>query len=42
VLAIVAQGATRTEALEQAYANAEKISFDGRQRRTDIAKMHFE
>ena len=42
VLAVVAQGTTRTAARDQAYANAEKISFDGRQRRTDIAKMHFE
>ena len=42
VLAVVAQGETRTEAREKAYLNAEKISFAGRQRRTDIAKLHFE
>ncbi len=42
VLAVVAQGTTRTEARDQAYASAEQINFDGRQRRTDIAKMHFE
>ena len=42
VLAVVAQGTTRVEARDLAYANAEKISFDGRQRRTDIARMHFE
>jgi phosphoribosylamine--glycine ligase len=41
VLAVVAQGATREEARDKAYADAEKISFEGRQRRTDIAKMHF-
>ncbi|MBX7206775.1 MAG: phosphoribosylamine--glycine ligase [Verrucomicrobiaceae bacterium] len=42
VLAIVAQAASRDAAREAAYANAEKISFDGRQRRTDIARLHFE
>ena len=42
VLAVVAQGGTREEARAKAYADAEKIAFDGRQRRTDIAKMHFE
>jgi phosphoribosylamine--glycine ligase len=42
VLAVVAQGTTRNAARDLAYANAEKISFDGRQRRTDIAKLHFE
>ena len=42
VLAVVAQGATRVEAREKAYLNAEKITCDGRQRRTDIARMHFE
>jgi phosphoribosylamine--glycine ligase len=42
VLAVVAQGTTRNEARDLAYANAGKISFDGRQSRTDIAKMHFE
>lgn len=42
VLAVVAQGSTRKAARFAAYANAELISFDGRQRRTDIAKLHFE
>lgn len=42
VLAVVAQGHTREEAREKAYADAGKITFDGRQHRTDIAKMHFE
>jgi phosphoribosylamine--glycine ligase len=42
VLAVVAQAATRAEAREQANAAAAKISFDGLQRRSDIAVMHFE
>ena len=42
VLAVVAQGATRTEARDKAYAESNKISFDGLQRRSDIGKMHFE
>ena len=42
VLAIVAQGKTRVEAREAAYREADKITFDGRQNRTDIGKMHFE
>ena len=42
VLAVVAQGTTRTEAREKAYAGAGKVTFDGQQSRTDIAKMHFE
>ena len=42
VLAVVAQGATRNEARDVAYQNAGKISFDGQESRTDIAKMHFE
>lgn len=42
VLAVVAQGTTRNEARDQAYAGAAKITFDGQQSRTDIAKMHFE
>lgn len=42
VLAVVAQGATRVEAREKAYAESSKISFDGLQRRSDIGKMHFE
>lgn len=42
VLAVVAQGGTREEARAKAYESAEAITFDGRQRRTDIAKLHFE
>ena len=42
VLAVVAQGQTREEACAAAYAAADQISFDGRQSRTDIAKLHFE
>jgi phosphoribosylamine--glycine ligase len=42
VLAVVAQGGTRDEARAKAYADVEKIHFEGRQRRTDIAKLHFE
>ena len=41
VLAVVAQGATREEALERAYAEAAKVTFDGAQRRTDIGRLHF-
>ena len=42
VLAVVSQGATREEARDRAYAATDAISFDGRQRRNDIARMHFE
>ncbi|WP_395716076.1 phosphoribosylamine--glycine ligase [Prosthecobacter sp.] len=42
VLAVVAQGATRVEAREKAYAESVKVTFDGLQRRSDIGKMHFE
>jgi phosphoribosylamine---glycine ligase len=42
VLAIVAQAATRAEARNKANAAAAQISFDGMQRRSDIAVMHFE
>lgn len=42
VLAVVANGATRQDARAKAYAAAEGITFDGRQRRTDIGKLHFE
>jgi phosphoribosylamine--glycine ligase len=42
VLAVVAQHSTRGEARAKAYHAAEAIQFDGRQRRTDIAKLHFE
>ncbi|MEZ5388192.1 MAG: phosphoribosylamine--glycine ligase [Prosthecobacter sp.] len=42
VLAVVAQGVTRVEAREKAYAESAKITFDGLQRRSDIGKLHFE
>ncbi len=42
VLAIVAQGATRVEARDKAYAESAKVSFDGMQSRSDVGKMHFE
>ena len=42
VLAVVAQGTTRVEAREKAYAESTKITFDGLQRRSDVGKMHFE
>ena len=42
VLAVVAQGTTREEARGNAYHTAEGITFAGRQRRSDIAKLHFE
>ncbi len=42
VFAIVAQGATRVEARDKAYAESTKVTFDGMQRRTDIGQMHFE
>ncbi|MBP7950340.1 MAG: phosphoribosylamine--glycine ligase [Verrucomicrobiales bacterium] len=41
VLAVVAQGTTRQAARDKAYAAAEKLSFAGCQRRTDIATLHF-
>ena len=37
VLAVTALGAGPGEARERAYAAAERIEFDGRQMRTDIA-----
>jgi phosphoribosylamine--glycine ligase len=42
VLAIVAQGTTRSEARDKAYAESTKVTFDGLQRRSDIGQMHFE
>ncbi len=42
VLAVVAQGKTRVEAREAAYREADKITFAGKQNRTDVGKMHFE
>lgn len=41
VLAIVAQAATREEAVRRAYEEADKVTFDGRQMRRDIGTRHF-
>lgn len=41
VLAIVAGGETREEAVAKAHAEAAKVTFDGSQRRADIGIMHF-
>ncbi len=41
VLAVVAGGADRLSAVEKAYTELEKISFDGAQKRGDIGRMHF-
>ncbi len=41
VLAIVAQAESREAARAQASAQADLISFPGRQRRSDIGLMHF-
>lgn len=42
VLAIVAQGVTRVEARDKAYAESKKVTFDGLQRRSDIGTKNFE
>jgi phosphoribosylamine--glycine ligase len=42
VLAIVAQGGTRHEARDKAYAESTKVTFDGLQRRSDIGTKNFE
>ena len=41
VLAVVAGAETREEAVEQAHAEAAKVTFDGSQRRADIGRLHF-
>jgi phosphoribosylamine--glycine ligase len=41
VLAVVAGGATREDAVEKAHAEAAKVTFDGAQRRADIGRLHF-
>lgn len=41
VLAVVAGGETREDAVEKAHGEAEKVTFDGSQRRADIGRMHF-
>jgi phosphoribosylamine--glycine ligase len=42
VLAVVAGGATRMEAVEKAHAAADLIQFDGAQRRRDIGILNFD
>jgi phosphoribosylamine--glycine ligase len=42
VLAAVAGGSTRAEAVAAAHAAADKITFDGAQRRRDIGILHFQ
>ena len=42
VLAVVAQGRTREEALARVEPAAEAIGFPGRQRRRDIGRLHFD
>lgn len=41
VLAVVAQGEDRLSAVEKAHAEADKVSFDGHQRRRDIGILNF-
>jgi len=41
VLAVVAGGESREEAVEKAHAQAAKVDFDGSQRRADIGRLHF-
>ncbi len=41
VLAVVSQGVSREEARDKAYAAAHVIAFDGLQKRSDVATMHF-
>jgi len=41
VLCCVAHGATRAEAVAAAYAEADKVQFDGMQRRSDIGTANF-
>ena len=41
VLAVVARGEDRESAASLAYSESAKITFDGLQQRSDIARMHF-
>jgi phosphoribosylamine-glycine ligase len=41
VLAVVAGGSTRQEAVTQAHAAADLVEFDGLQRRRDIGILNF-
>jgi len=42
VLAVVAGGDDRLSAVDAAYAELKKITFDGAQSRCDIGRMHFD
>lgn len=42
VLAVVAKASTRAEARAKAYAESDKVTFEGMQRRSDIGQMHFD
>lgn len=42
VLAVVARADDRVTAVEAAYKELEKVTFDGAQKRTDIGTLHFE
>ena len=42
VLAIVAYGKDRESAVTKAHLEANKVDFDGVQRRSDIGRLHFE
>jgi len=42
VLAVVAQGSSRAEAVKRVYENAGRIRFEGRQMRRDIGILHFD
>ena len=41
VLAVVARGEAREEAVDLVYSEAAKVDFDGSQRRSDIGRLHF-
>lgn len=41
VLVVVASGATRQEAVEKVYTESDKVTFGGRQRRSDIGTRNF-
>ena len=41
VLAVVAGAEDRLTAVDAAYAELEKVTFDGAQQRRDIGRMHF-
>jgi phosphoribosylamine--glycine ligase len=41
VIAVVARGSDRESARDRVYAEAQKVTFDGAQCRSDIGSMHF-